>query len=76
MASAVERVFPHDSLKVGPGQWLVAHAGTAREVSDALGVTQGEAGTAIIIAADGYYGRADSSVWEWIGSRLGTFEYA
>jgi hypothetical protein len=72
----VEAAFPHDCLKVGPGQWLVAYAGTAKELSDTLGVTQGRTDPAIIIAAAGYYGRADSSVWEWINSRLSAFEYA
>jgi|HubBroStandDraft_4_1064222.scaffolds.fasta_scaffold356216_2 hypothetical protein len=76
LAPVVEKAFPHDSLRVGPGQWLVSCAGTARELSDALGVTQGPAGPAIIIAAAGYYGRADSSVWEWINSKLSSFEYA
>lgn len=76
LAPQVEDAFPHDSLKVGPGQWLVAYAGTAKELSEALGVTQGKTSPAIIIAAAGYYGRADSSVWEWINSRLSAFEYA
>ena len=76
LGQALERLIPHDFLKVGPGQWLASYAGTAKDLSDALGVTQGHVGTAIIIAAAGYYGRADSHVWEWINAKLGTLEYA
>jgi hypothetical protein len=54
----------------------VSYAGTAKELSDALGVTQGNTGPAIIMAGSGYYGRADTSVWEWINSKLNSFEYA
>jgi hypothetical protein len=76
LAQVMNTKFAQDALKVGPGQWLISFAGTAKDLSDALGVSQGEVGSAVIIAASGYYGRADNSIWEWINAKLGTLEYA
>jgi hypothetical protein len=66
LMTTLESVYPNKHLKVGHGQWLVASQGTAAEVSNALGISDGKNGTGIVVAVSGYYGRADPNVWEWI----------
>ena len=66
LATALEAVYPSKYLKVGPGQWLVASQGTANDVSNALGITDGKNGTGIVVSISGYFGRANTNIWEWI----------
>ena len=70
VALALERSFPHDHLKLRDGEWLVAvPLMTSRDVCDRLGISEGQNGNAIVVAMDGYWGRAPNDVWEWVGSR-------
>jgi hypothetical protein len=65
----VKAQFADNHIKVGPGQWILSSDGnpTSKEVWDRL---VGEATpTGIIVAVSGYYGRADTSVWEWVASK-------
>ena len=55
-------------LKVREGVWLIAAEGTAQDVSNQLGVTDGKAGSAIILKVSSYYGRTDPSTWDWISA--------
>lgn len=50
--------------------WLIASSGTAQELSNKLGVTEGDLGSTIIFSTAGYYGRAPSNIWEWIKAKL------
>lgn len=77
-AAAVERqlqtIAPWLYLKVAEGQWLVIAppASTTKEVSDKIGITiENSASNGIVIRGDGYYGRAASSIWEWIATKTG-----
>lgn len=73
LSSAIQEHFPTDSVKVGPGQWLVARrAATAMDVSNLLGISDATSGLGIVLAISSYYGRADNSVWEWMRVKLGT----
>jgi hypothetical protein len=59
------------SIQIHPerdGEWLVAAAGTAVEVSDRLGITEkpDDIPIGIVLAVAGYWGREPNSVWEWI----------
>ena len=72
LADAVAATFPGDYIEIRPGQWFVASTGTAKEISDKLGVTPGTAvGSAIVVSASGYYGRANSQIWEWVAAKIG-----
>jgi hypothetical protein len=71
LATAINGIFPTDHLKIGPGQWIIAANGTSQDVSDRLGVTAGNTGTAIVVSVSGYYGRAPTNIWEWMASRMG-----
>jgi len=67
MEAAVRRVFPSDHFKVADDQWLISAIGTAKDISDKLGVTPGnETGPAIVFSMANYYGRATTEVWDWI----------
>jgi len=66
LASAVHAAFPDRHYVLGPGTWLVAGLGTAKDVSDKLGVTEGENGSAVILETGSYYGRANPAIWSWI----------
>jgi hypothetical protein len=73
IGAALSAKFPNSYLVLSPGQWLLVAGGvTTKEVSDLLGITAGEAGTAVVIAGTGsYFGRTNPGVWEWLKSRLG-----
>ena len=72
LASSITANFPEDHIVVRPGQWLIVSTGTAKGLSDKLGVTPGTAvGPAAIFATAGYYGRAGTQIWEWIVAKMG-----
>lgn len=39
MEAAIDSVFPDDHLSIGKNEWLISAKGTAKEISDRLGVT-------------------------------------
>jgi hypothetical protein len=65
----IAATYPTDHLKVGDGEWLIASVGTAKDVSDKLGVTNGTPSNGIVVSISGYYGRQQSNVWEWIRTK-------
>lgn len=44
----------------------MASSGTAEELSNKLGITDGASGPAIVADISAYYGRASPNVWAWI----------
>jgi hypothetical protein len=77
MNAAVQRVFPHDHMQLHDNEWLVFSAGTAVDVSEQLHVTVGhkvpttdDVGPAMILAVSGYFGRAETSIWDWIKAKM------
>lgn len=68
--AAIRLHFPDDHLVLRDGQWLVAaRLMTSRDVSDRLGISEGETGNGIVVAMDAYWGRASNSIWEWMSAR-------
>ena len=66
LAVAIRAAFPSTHLVLGPGQWLIAAGGTARDVAGALGLEPGDwVGTALVISVAGYWGVQGVNVWEW-----------
>lgn len=51
---------------VGSLGLMVAFKGTSEELSNQLGITDGQTGRAIVIAVGDYYGFAPPGLWEWI----------
>ena len=71
LSNAIENLYAHSHFQIRPGQWIIAHSGTAKELSDALDVTTGKTGPAVIVAISGYYGRASTQLWEWMANNMG-----
>lgn len=70
LAAAIPERFP-EALSVRDGVWLVSHKGTAKTISDELDITDGTAGTAVILQVSGYFGRANPNIWAWIKENWG-----
>jgi len=66
LASAIRTAFPLAHYDLGDGAWLVAASTTAMELSEKLGITECTNGSAVIVEAASYYGRANPAVWSWI----------
>jgi hypothetical protein len=72
LEAAMASFFNDNYLKVGPGQYLVAGKGTAADVSNILGITDGKNGNGIVLSTSSYYGRAGNNVWEWMKVKVST----
>lgn len=59
-------VFPTAHYNLSNGVWLVSSPGTAKDVSDQLGITDGQSGAGVVIEAASYYGYANPAIWSWI----------
>ena len=66
---AIRDTFPNDHMKIGHGQWLLStdNSFTAQDVWNRIVSTSTPSG--IVVSFIGYYGRANSSVWEWIAAK-------
>jgi hypothetical protein len=70
---AIKSKFPNNYFELQHDEWLISAKGTAREVSDRIGITKGDTaqlGSAIVIGFAGYYGRAPMEVWDWIKAKM------
>jgi hypothetical protein len=64
--------FSGNYLKVGPGQYLVAAKATAVDVSNTLGISDGKNGAGIVLSTSSYFGRAETTIWEWMRLKVST----
>jgi hypothetical protein len=72
IGSALAQKYPNDYLSLSPTQWLLVAPGTAKEVCDSLGISDGSLGSsAVVVSFTSYFGRANPQIWEWVASRLG-----
>jgi len=71
LEAAIIGHFPTDHISFGAGRWFVVTTGTAKDLSDKLGITDGASGAAVVLAVSGYYGRTSSQIWEWIAAKNG-----
>jgi hypothetical protein len=66
---------PGDSFELSATQWLVSSKETVTEVSAKIGVSGAgpdftPKGLAVIFATSSYFGRAPTTVWDWIKVKL------
>ena len=63
--------FAMIAQKVSGDSWflIAPSATTTKEVSDALGITDGTNGSGVIVRVDTYYGRANTAIWEWLSAK-------
>lgn len=53
--------------RFSPTVVFVMHSGTARELSEALGVTKGGISGVVVTPTTGsYYGVANTALWDWL----------
>jgi hypothetical protein len=75
LVDVIKRVFPNDSLPVTDTQWLISTTGTVVELTATLGIYDAKepekppTGNAIIFAISAYFGRAPTSVRDWIKTK-------
>jgi len=70
----LQTIAPWLYLNVGTGEWLVVapSATTTKEISERIGLGVSEPiASGIVVRAEGYFGRASSSIWEWIATKTG-----
>jgi hypothetical protein len=60
-----------DFMKLPTSGYVVSFSGTAQELSNVSGISEGTSGTGLVTAASSYYGRAPTNIWDWIKSRWG-----
>ena len=75
VASLIADKFQHDHLRLSDTQWLIsASKATATDISNAIGVSGppdfAPAGLAVVFATTSYFGRAPTTVWDWIKVKL------
>ena len=74
LEGSIKENFPGNFFPMSRGKWIVIGDGTAKEVSDKLGITSvpQKIGSAVVFATSGYFGRASSDMWEWIAAKNAT----
>lgn len=76
LARVIATKFPNDSFQVGETQWLVSTNSTVidlcatLEIYDVKEPNKVQSGNAIVFAISSYFGRAPSTVWDWIKVKL------
>jgi hypothetical protein len=74
LRNRIQSRFPSNYYEISPGEWLVSHAGTAKEVFITL-FPEPEfplpAKNVVIFGVVGYWGFLSKDVWEWIAAKLG-----
>lgn len=73
LEESVKANYPGKFYAMGRARWLIAAEGTAREVSDHLGITTDppKVPSSQVFAISGYYGRASSEMWDWMATKSG-----
>jgi hypothetical protein len=66
LGAIIQSEFGNKALKLPRGEWLVVFDGTSQQLSDKLKITEGASGTGVVLNFNGYFGRTNKSVWEWI----------
>lgn len=69
LSNAVKAAYPDDVYVLGNGAWIVSDSVTARDVSDKIGISEGDNGSAIVVEVASYFGRANPSIWSWMKAK-------
>jgi hypothetical protein len=70
LAQAVATNFENESLRLSDESWLVSTTETAEAVSKKIGVLGGAVGSAVVLGVNGYFGRANPTVWAWLKAKM------
>ncbi|PBN44648.1 hypothetical protein [Sphingobium sp. D43FB] len=66
LAGAVAEHFASTNYRLNDESWLIATTGTARQVSDILGLSDGSRASGVVIEVASYFGYANPAIWTWI----------
>jgi hypothetical protein len=70
LEARILELFPNDHYKYSPAQWFISSQGTAKELSDKIGISDKEQNlSAVILSISHYWGRASTDLWDWMKSR-------
>jgi hypothetical protein len=69
VSGAVGVHYSANNIPLAQNAWLVADAGTTKDVSDKVGLSNGQNSTGVVFGVSGYFGYLSPSVWEWIRSK-------
>jgi hypothetical protein len=67
---AIEATFPDNFFRASNGQWFVSAQGTAKQISDRLGISDGTNGGGIVVTVASYWGRTNPDLWPWLAARM------
>ena len=63
---AIQEKLPKKYYRLPRGEYVVSFSGTSKDLSDALGITDGRSGLGLVASIGGYHGRAPNDLWEWL----------
>jgi hypothetical protein len=76
LVSVIEQEFPGNHILLNETQYLVSYSGTAKELVAKLRIYDAKlpaappSGLAVVLSVSSYFGRAPSTVWEWIKVKM------
>jgi hypothetical protein len=75
VVAQIKNLFPADHYEVAANQFLISSSGSAVELVKKLGVYDANnpaatTGNAVVLAVSSYYGRAPSTLWDWMKVKL------
>jgi hypothetical protein len=71
LATLIKEMFPNDYYEYSSNQWLISTKGTAKEVSDKIGISnKANDLSAVVFATSSYYGLTETTLWDWIKNKL------
>lgn len=59
-----------DAYRVSTSTWAVSYAGTTKDLSDVLGISEGTPSDGVVFSITSYWGRATKDVWEWLSGKM------
>ena len=67
--------YQHEHIQLSETQYLLSSRATAVDISNNIGLTGAETnftpkGVGVVIAMSSYFGRAPTTVWDWIKVKL------
>ena len=76
LAEAIRTSFANDHLPLTETQYLISAVGTVQEVVAKLGIYDPKnpaatpTGIAVVFATSSYFGRGQTSLWDWLRTKL------
>jgi hypothetical protein len=76
LVDEIKKSFPDNYLSLNQTQYLISTRGTTVELATRLGIYDEKqpqkpaTGSAVLFATSSYFGRAPTTVWDWIKDKL------